>query len=149
MTLKNRVGFAGLLLSGLVLAVCAPRIRVKVEGQRITFFGKVMFESGEASIKPKSYRLLDAIAEVIKDRPRIKRVRIAGHTDNVGGAARNLALSQRRAEAVRAYLVRSGISPNRLVAVGYGERRPIASNRKARGREKNRRVEFIILRWAE
>lgn len=148
MKLRVCTAILGLACSVFALTRCAHsnRIRVMVEGQKITFFGKVLFERGVATIKPKSYRLLDAIAQVIKDRPQIKKIRVAGYTCNSGRADYNLMLSRRRAEAVRAYLIKTGISPDRLTAVGYGEKRPIASNRTAKGRKKNRRVEFIILR---
>lgn len=148
---RTCIAILGLASSVFALTRCAHsgRIKVTVEGQRITFFGKVMFERDVATIKPKSYRLLDAIAQVIKDRPHIKRIRIAGYTCNSGRSDYNRRLSRRRAVAVRAYLIKAGISPGRLTAVGYGERRPIASNRTAKGREKNRRVEFIILRHGD
>ena len=122
------------------------KIKVTVEGQRISFFGRVKFQTRQATLDPRSHRVLDAIAEAIKDRPAIEKVEIAGHTDNRGRSADNLRLSQQRAEAVRNYLISKGISPDRLAAKGYGETRPIARNKYRSGRRKNRRVEFIIKR---
>jgi OOP family OmpA-OmpF porin len=69
-------------------------------------------------------------------------VEIRGYTDSVGPASYNLELSQRRAEAVKQYLVNAGIDPSRLVAKGYGEADPIASNKTPEGRAQNRRIEF-------
>ncbi|MEO0183664.1 MAG: OmpA family protein, partial [candidate division WOR-3 bacterium] len=77
-------------------------------------------------------------------------VEIQGHTDDIGADAYNLKLSQKRAEAVRDYLINKHmIEPVRLIPVGYGERRPIADNSTEEGRRKNRRVEFLILHEKE
>lgn len=138
---------AALVLVG-GLCACAGRggIRVEVQEHRIAFFDKIRFDSSTARIRPESHRLLDAIANSIKERPDIQKIRIAGHTDNVGPSKINLRLSYLRASAVRDYLVRAGVAKHRLAAEGYGERRPVASNKTAAGREKNRRVEFVIIR---
>ena len=71
---------------------------------------------------------------------------IAGYTDNTGDAALNLALSQKRAEAVREALIKYGADPDMLVAKGYGEADPIASNDTAEGRLKNRRIEYHVIK---
>ena len=71
-------------------------------------------------------------------------LKLSGHTDNVGSKARNLALSRERAESVKAYLVGKGVNASKIEAVGYGMTQPIASNKTAAGRQKNRRVEFTI-----
>ncbi len=76
-------------------------------------------------------------------------MRIEGHTDSQGDDAFNLDLSQRRANSVRRYLVEQGITAERLEAVGYGETKPVDTNKTAAGRENNRRVEFTILETAE
>ena len=73
------------------------------------------------------------------------RIRTAGHTDNVGNPARNLALSEERAEAVRAHLVAHGIDAGRVEAAGYGDEQPVASNDTEEGRTQNRRIEAIKL----
>lgn len=76
---------------------------------------------------------------------RIKKVRVEGHTDDRGDAARNLVLSSRRAKAVQGWLVEHGVAQQRLEAQGFGADRPIASNERSAGRAKNRRVGFVIL----
>jgi outer membrane protein OmpA-like peptidoglycan-associated protein len=78
------------------------------------------------------------------DNPTFK-VRIQGHTDNVGADADNLALSEARAKSVVDYLVSKGIAPGRLTAIGFGETQPIDANETKKGRANNRRTEFVIL----
>ncbi|HYG66893.1 MAG TPA: OmpA family protein, partial [Anaeromyxobacteraceae bacterium] len=88
---------------------------------------------------------LDAIAGILEAHPEIGRIRVEGHTDDVGSAAYNKDLSQRRAESVVSALAARGVPRERLVPVGYGFERPVASNATALGRAKNRRVEFTIV----
>jgi OOP family OmpA-OmpF porin len=83
---------------------------------------------------------------VLNTRKEIFLIEIAGHTDNVGPADQNRALSQKRAEAVVKYLVDKGVDKSRLIAKGYGPDKPIADNKDAKGKQKNRRVEFVILK---
>ena len=101
----------------------------------------VTFESGSASLTPDSYQVLDEVARSLMAYPEV-RVEIQGYTDSVGKASANLALSQKRAESVRQYLVNAGIDPGRLTAKGYGEEGPVASNSTPSGRAQNRRIEF-------
>jgi len=79
---------------------------------------------------------------VMKDKPSMK-VSVEGHTDSVGSEAYNRRLSERRARAVRDYMVENGISPSRIATRGFGKSRPVASNETAEGRAQNRRVEII------
>ena len=103
----------------------------------------IEFESGKATIKSKSYALLDQIAQTfIENEDYI--IEVQGHTDATGKAAENKKLSQARAEAVMMYLVKKGVSSTRMTAVGYGQEKPIADNKTKAGRQKNRRVQFII-----
>jgi len=120
-----------------------PRVILEKAKKKIEITEAIHFETGSAKILPDSYSLLDEIAQVIKENPGIN-VRIEGYTDNVGSPAYNLRLSQLRAESVMKYLIRAGVSPDRLTARGYGMMNPIASNATAEGRAKNRRVEFTI-----
>jgi len=103
----------------------------------------IEFETGKATIKAKSYPLLDQIAESFIENSHYF-IEVQGHTDNTGKAETNKLLSQKRAQAVMDYLVKKGVSASRLTAVGYGSDVPIADNKTAAGRAKNRRVEFKI-----
>ncbi|MFO0727444.1 MAG: OmpA family protein [Myxococcota bacterium] len=104
----------------------------------------INFLSGSAIIQPSSFPLLDKAAEVLKEYAMV-RLEIGGHTDNQGPAELNRRLSSERAEAVRSYLEAKGVDPERLSAKGYGPDQPIADNRTAAGRSKNRRIEFKLV----
>lgn len=121
-----------------------PPKRVEVTKERLQLKETVLFDSGKSTIDQRSYGLLDEVAAALKDHPEVKQVRVEGHTDNRGDAKKNLKLSQARAEAVRKYLVDRGVAADRLTAKGFGQKRPVASNKTAAGRETNRRVDFII-----
>jgi outer membrane protein OmpA-like peptidoglycan-associated protein len=97
------------------------------------------FDTGSTKLRPESQEQLNQIAADLRADPDV-RAKVAGYTDNVGGAGRNLELSQKRANSVTAELVRKGISPDRLTAEGYGQQDPIADNSTAEGRALNRRV---------
>jgi len=102
----------------------------------------VNFDTGKSTIKPDSVETLDAAAAALKAVGNLK-VEVAGHTDNVGTPESNQRLSQERAQAVMAALVKRGIGADRLTARGYGQTTPIADNRTEEGRAKNRRVELV------
>ena len=105
----------------------------------------INFDFAKAVIKPESYHVLDDAAAIITNHPDV-RVEIQGHTDAIGSAENNMKLSYFRATAVCDYLIeKHKINPNRLVPVGYGESRPVASNETDAGRAQNRRVEFLFL----
>ena len=103
----------------------------------------IEFESGKATIKKKSYPLLDQIAQIFIENDNYI-IEVQGHTDNTGNADVNKKLSEQRAIAVMQYLVNKGVAAERMTAVGYGHDVPIADNKTAAGRQKNRRVEFKI-----
>ncbi|MES2559460.1 MAG: OmpA family protein [Bacteroidota bacterium] len=103
----------------------------------------IQFETGKAVIKPVSFPILDAIVKVMKENPSYK-LNIGGHTDNVGDDAMNMTLSQNRASAVSDYLISKGVDPMRISATGYGETQPVDTNNSAKGRTRNRRVEFKV-----
>ena len=105
--------------------------------QQITFTLRSDELSGE------SYALLDRIAALLQRYPGY-HIEIRGHTDSLGVESFNIRLSQRRAEAVKKYLIRKGIAEKRLSVKGYGSSKPIAPNTDKQGREKNRRVEFFV-----
>lgn len=118
-------------------------------GLVVTFVAEVLFDSGLAKIRPSADELLDKVVNVINDQVADRNIAIEGHTDNEpikkSGWKSNWELSTARATSVLHYLEGKGTTPNRLQATGYGEYRPIASNDMKEGRQKNRRVEIIIL----
>lgn len=109
--------------------------------RKLTLDG-VNFDNDSAKLRPESIAVLDKAAATLKEWGDVK-VEVAGHTDSVNSDAYNNKLSQRRAEAVRAYLVKQGVAADRLTAKGYGESKPVADNKSAAGRAQNRRVELI------
>lgn len=112
------------------------------EKVRITL--KVQFDTGKWDIKPKYHDEIKKFADFMIKNPDTK-VTIEGHTDNVGKESANIKLSQARADSIKNYLVKNfKIDPSRLKAIGYGPTKPIASNKTAEGRQKNRRVEAEI-----
>ena len=113
-------------------------------GKVITLSGGVLFVSGQWVLLPGASAQLDLVAKAFIDRK--ETIVVEGHTDSQGGDAYNLDLSQKRAMTVRDYLVSRGVSSDRVRAVGYGRVRPIADNRSAEGRAKNRRVEIVLER---
>jgi outer membrane protein OmpA-like peptidoglycan-associated protein len=117
---------------------------VSIVGDHVVLAGVVRFRSGSATLEPSALPLLKQVASTLKA-ARSLSVEIQGHTDDVGSALKNVKLSQKRAEAIRAVLVKAGVAATRLVAKGYGPTRPRASNATPAGREQNRRVEFLIL----
>jgi outer membrane protein OmpA-like peptidoglycan-associated protein len=122
-----------------------PNTDVRMEGAQIRILQQVFFDTDRDTIKRRSNRILQAVADVLRAAPHIRRVSVDGHTDNRADEAHNMDLSQRRAAAVVRWLVEHGIEPSRLEAHGYGPTRPIDTNETAAGRARNRRVEFVII----
>jgi OmpA-OmpF porin, OOP family len=120
--------------------------RVEVKEESIELGEVVQFASGSDVLLPESEKLLDEVASALNDHPEILRVRIEGHTDARAGTRYNKKLSRFRARAVRKYLIAKGVKPGRLIGRGYGETKPLDSNKTREGRYKNRRVEFKILK---
>ncbi|WP_448697669.1 OmpA family protein [Mucilaginibacter sp. AW1-3] len=100
------------------------------------------FDLGKATIRAHSFPSLDRVARLLVDKN--FSLKLAGHTDNTGSSDLNMRLSKDRAESIKNYLVSKGANPSRIEATGYGETQPIATNKTAAGRQKNRRVEFTL-----
>jgi len=105
----------------------------------------IQFDLNSDRLRPESAPVLKQIAEALAKQPALK-LRIEGHTDSTGDAAKNLELSKRRAEAVKAALVsQHGVAADRLSSEGFGASKPVSSNDTPQGRAENRRVEFVKL----
>lgn len=126
----------------------APK-SVRVTQSKIEILEKVFFDFNKATIKAQSFSLLDEVARVMREAPELTRIQVEGHTDSQGRPDYNLKLSQARADAVRTYLIERGaIASERLVAMGFGQTRPIVTGpagKREPGMGLNRRVEFVIL----
>jgi OmpA-OmpF porin, OOP family len=118
---------------------------VVVTKEKIEVKQIIYFDTAKASIKDVSKSILDEVADVLKSNPEIKKIRIEGHTDNMGPKEFNTKLSSDRAKSVSEYLSGKGVDPSRLESTGFGPDKPIADNATKDGRTKNRRVEFIIV----
>ncbi len=103
-----------------------------------------IFKEGDATFLPESTEQIDALLKMLKEDPKMK-IRLEGHTDNVGDPVKNKQLSLERAYNVREYLKSKGIAGERIQFKGYGDTKPIADNKTEEGRKQNRRVEFVIL----
>jgi outer membrane protein OmpA-like peptidoglycan-associated protein len=102
----------------------------------------ILFDTGKATIQPSSAATLTMIADMLNANPDLA-LEIQGHTDNVGTAAANLALSRERAASVKAALLKAGIAGERLATAGFGDTQPVADNGSDDGRARNRRVELV------
>ena len=118
---------------------------VKVAGNKIEINRPVFFATGQDRILPKSFPVLQAVANALQLTPAIHTVEIQGHTDAQGDGEKNRDLSERRAGSVRTWLIQHGVDTLRLRARGYGDSHPQSTNRTAQGRSSNRRVEFLII----
>ncbi|GIV24231.1 MAG: OmpA family protein [Bacteroidia bacterium] len=116
----------------------------KVEKGASLTLRNVFFDFDKATLRPESEVELREVARLLRENPRW-RVEVQGHTDSIGTASYNQTLSQRRAEAVRTYLIEQGIAAERITARGYGFTRPVATNRTGEGRALNRRTEIVFV----
>jgi len=120
--------------------------RVQVTAKAVVINEKIQFEFGRAEVNKASFDLLDEVAKVVNDNPQIEFLEVAGHADSVGGDATNLLLTKGRSNAVMQYLIAKKVMRSRMRAAGYGEHCPIDAADTDAAREKNRRVEFAIMR---
>jgi outer membrane protein OmpA-like peptidoglycan-associated protein len=110
---------------------------------RVSVYG-INFDTGKSTIRPDSEPALNEVVKLLQANPAWAMV-VAGHTDNVGAQAANLALSRDRAQSVISWLSLHGVAGARLVAAGFGDTRPVAENQDEAGRQKNRRVDLVKL----
>ena len=115
-----------------------------VTSEKVTFAASALFDFDKAVLKPEGKKQLDDMAAKLKE-INLEVIVAVGHTDSVGTDAYNQKLSLRRAEAVKAYLVTKGIEANRVYTEGKGKKQPVADNKTAEGRAKNRRVEIEVV----
>ena len=122
-----------------------PEPDEKEQKQLNQYAKTILFDTGKATIKFQTAEVLNQIINVLKKYPN-SRFRIEGHTDSTGKKAKNMILSQNRADAVKVYLIQGGIDAGRLESQGFGPEKPIASNKNKKGRELNRRVEINLIK---
>ena len=115
-------------------------------GEQLTLPEQIEFELNESRIKqtPKTLATLEQLAETMKKHPNITKLRVEGHTDNVGKTKNNQKLSKARAEAVAAWLAEHEVASSRIVTVGFGAKRPLVANDSADHRAMNRRTEYYV-----
>ena len=128
---------------------CPDKGKVIVEGSNILILEKVQFETNSAKIRPESNEILDAVASTLKGHPEFKVVEVAGHADERSTDQHNLQLTTARAASVVDALVKRGVAKNRLVSQGYGEYCPLDEGHNEAAWEKNRRVDFKIVKTNE
>ncbi len=132
-------------VAGTVANNGCPEVTEDVQKTLNEYAAQVLFDSGKSSIKEASNKVLQDIIAILKEYPTAKFT-VEGHTDSAGSAKLNQRLSDSRANAVKTYLTENGVDQFRLSAVGYGEDRPIATNKTRAGRAKNRRVEINLVK---
>ncbi len=143
-TREVQIPAGGVMALGFDLAAAPKKLLVVFKQDKIEILQQVHFEFGKATILGDSFSLLDQVVDAIIAN-NVKRIKVEGHTDNKGGKEKNQKLSEDRARSVADYLISRGIDKSRLESVGYGDTRPVAPNLTAKGRELNRRVEFIVV----
>jgi OOP family OmpA-OmpF porin len=127
----------------------ASTTATKLSGGRIVPQGTLQWDSGKPILlsSTDNEAILNDLKLFLDQNPKVTQMRIEGHTDNVGKAADNLELSGQRALAVKKTLMDKGITKERLVAVGFGDQKPIGDNATDAGRAKNQRIEFRVATW--
>jgi OmpA-OmpF porin, OOP family len=121
-----------------------PEAKPKPVAEKVTFAADVLFDFDKSVIKPEGKSKLDDLANKVKG-INLEVVIAVGHADSIGSDEYNQRLSLRRAESVKAYFVSKGLEPNRVYTEGKGEKQPVASNKTADGRAKNRRTEIEVI----
>lgn len=129
---------------GVPTAQAAPAAKPTPTAAKVVFNADTFFDFDKATLKPEGRQLLDQVATQVGT-INLETIIAVGHTDSIGSDAYNQKLSERRAAAVKTYLVSKGIDANRIYTEGKGEKQPVASNATREGRAKNRRVEIEIV----
>ncbi len=130
-------------VAGIAANAGCPEVKEEIK-TKVEFAARnIFFNTGSYQLQKKSYAPLNEVAQILKDNPTLQ-LDVEGHTDNSGDAAKNQTLSENRAAAVKAYIVAQGIEKARLTSAGYGIDKPIADNKTAAGKAKNRRVELKL-----
>lgn len=132
-----------ILSIGCLLAGAASAQEYKIENNEVKIDKEIQFKPGTAELLPESDAALLVIKKYLDDKAYISLLRIESHTDNSGDAQANQSLSEKRAEAVGDRLVALGVNCNRLLAVGFGGTKPIATNSTPEGKAQNRRTSFV------
>jgi OOP family OmpA-OmpF porin len=116
-----------------------------VKGDAVSIPGQIEFDTGKATLKAgETEKTLEQLKLFLDENPKVTKLRIEGHTDNVGQPAANETLSGQRALAIKAWLIGKGVPKERLLAVGFGQNKPVADNSTPEGQAKNRRTDFRI-----
>ena len=132
-------------VAGTVANNGCPEVTEEVQKQLNDYARTILFDTGKSSIKAESTSVMVDIIQILNEYPNAKFT-VEGHTDSQGSDATNQALSEKRANAVRDFLIDKGISASRLTAIGFGESKPIATNATSAGRKQNRRVEINLVK---
>lgn len=130
-------------LPGTVANQGCPEIREEVKKRIDVAARNIFFATGSFQLLAKSHKSLDDVVKLLNEDPNLK-LDVEGHTDNTGKADKNLTLSEKRAKAVYDYFVKKGVNADRLKSAGFGQEQPVADNKTAAGRAKNRRVELKL-----
>lgn len=127
-------------------APATPKSTATVKGASVQIPGNIVFDTGKSTLKEGagSEVVLDQLKQFLDENPQVTKLRIEGHTDNVGKPPDNEKLSGERALTIKNYLINKGIPKERLLAVGFGQTKPVADNATEAGRAQNRRTEFKI-----
>lgn len=154
--------YVAIAVAGLILAGCASapgngkgtdtdsakRNAVKVtqttRGAQITSDDRILFDTGKSDVKQDGQVFIERVASILKEKTKAN-VAIEGYTDNVGTAALNQTLSERRAASVKQALVAKGVQASRITATGFGMNKPVGDNTTPEGRQANRRTNIIVL----